>query len=68
MTQIAKDVVGIDRNELLQPKEKASNNANQRIPLVINWLRKFKGMTTNMLFMLVVIPNMNNNNMTTIDT
>ena len=45
MTQIAKDVEGKDRNELLQPKENTSNNANQRIPLVINWHRKFKGIS-----------------------
>ena len=41
MTQIAKDVEGIDRNELLQLKEKTSKNANQGIPLVINWHRNF---------------------------
>ena len=45
ITQIAKDVEGMDRNELLQPKEKTSNNVNQRIPLVINWHRKFKGIS-----------------------
>ena len=49
MAQIAKDVEGKDRNELLQPKEKTSNNANQRIPLVINWHQKFKGLSKQLL-------------------
>ena len=35
----------MDRSELLLPKEKTSNNVNQRIPLVINWHRKFKGIS-----------------------
>ena len=39
---LTKDVEGKDRKELLQLKEKASTNVNQRIPLVINWHRKFK--------------------------
>ena len=45
MTQIAKEVEGKDRNDLLQPKKEKSNNTNQRIPLVINWHRKFKGIS-----------------------
>ena len=45
MTQIAKEVEGKDRNDLLQPKKEKSNNTNQRTPLVINWHRRFKGIS-----------------------
>ena len=44
-TLVSKKGKGKDRNELLQPKENTSNNANQRIPLMINWHRKFKGIS-----------------------
>ena len=54
MTQIAKDVEGKDRNELLQPKQKISN-ANQRIPLVINWHQKVITMRIIVIIIIIII-------------
>lgn len=45
MIRIAEVVAQKDRQELLQPKAKISSISNQRIPLVVNWHQKFKGIS-----------------------